>query len=343
MHSPAVVVCLILCAAAPGSPSQGPPQRFRRHFPPVEPIRSELLESGFVIAAGRDLAPPYHIELRDEGLAVNGEVMFPAATGVGPGPWRRPWMRHGDRRGVVMARIEQTLRSGGMLIAFPEVTPRLFPSSQTLDVLTILLSDQPDHEKTARLAATVPEHVPTEQWAELVATFEPSPELPARLDEIDLEVPPDAGTAQGITMSGTSHIYFVTLGGIVLVVVGLGTLLNHRPRRAGTWRTIDPSRCGKGLVLRCTALVFVLGLFDLGCTMMAGSAGGLLELNPLGSQLMASPTWLMAFKVGTLAGSSALLIGLREYRGAQVASWWLCLVCTVLALRWATYNSIFLT
>ena len=55
-----------------------------------------------------------------------------------------------------------------------------------------------------------------------------------------------------------------------------------------------------------------------------------------------SPTMLYAGGVVLVAIAVGVLLALRQYRGAQVASWWLCLVCTILAFRWATYSSMFL-
>jgi len=38
-----------------------------------------------------------------------------------------------------------------------------------------------------------------------------------------------------------------------------------------------------------------------------------------------------------------MLVVLRRYRLTQLASWWACVLYTVIMLRWATYNSLFLT
>jgi hypothetical protein len=128
-----------------------------------------------------------------------------------------------------------------------------------------------------------------------------------------------------------------------LVVTACGTLLNYRPKSRSRWTEVDTTGEGVSIVVRTVALLVVLGIFDLGCTLVAQQAGGFTELNPLGSRLVTNPILLTAFKMTTLLGACAILVALRRYRGAQVAAWWMCLICTVLTFRWLTYNSMFMT
>jgi len=135
--------------------------------------------------------------------------------------------------------------------------------------------------------------------------------------------------------------YGVTIAAMGLAVVALGNLLSYRPENRSRWRDVDTIGDGVPMVVRNVVLLILLGVFDLVLTLAAQQTGGFLELNPLGSQLVESPGLLIAFKIVTLLGASLILVSLRRYRGAQIASWWLCLVCTVLAFRWLTYNSMF--
>jgi hypothetical protein len=67
------------------------------------------------------------------------------------------------------------------------------------------------------------------------------------------------------------------------------------------------------------------------------------ELNPFGSKLIESPSLLALFKITATGMAIGLLFSLRKYRRAQVAAWWACLILTILAFRWLTFNSMMLS
>jgi hypothetical protein len=50
---------------------------------------------------------------------------------------------------------------------------------------------------------------------------------------------------------------------------------------------------------------------------------------------------LSIFKATATLLSCSLLLFLRRHPRAQLASWWLCLVCTLLTFRWLVLNSMF--
>ena len=85
-----------------------------------------------------------------------------------------------------------------------------------------------------------------------------------------------------------------------------------------------------------------LAVLDLVCTTISARTASFWELNPLGAAVLSTPLVLGMFKMGATLMSGAILFALRQYHGAQVASWWLALFCTVLAIRWVTFNSMFL-
>ena len=96
-------------------------------------------------------------------------------------------------------------------------------------------------------------------------------------------------------------------------------------------------------MLYSLAFISVLSAFDLFWTTSHARNGHFQELNPFASAFLtdgASP-WL--FKVGAVAMSVLLLFSLRRFRGAQIASWWMCFVCTLLTFRWLLLDSSFLS
>jgi len=89
-------------------------------------------------------------------------------------------------------------------------------------------------------------------------------------------------------------------------------------------------------------LIAVLNVYDLACTVFASNVGGLWELNPFAGSIINQKSGIVVFKLGMTAGAAILLLVTRRYRVAQVGSWWIGVLYTVLILRWTTFNSMFL-
>ena len=85
--------------------------------------------------------------------------------------------------------------------------------------------------------------------------------------------------------------------------------------------------------------VVALSLLDLVWTLLVSQAGTMRELNPVGGRLIDDPVKLVAFKVAMTGLAAGLIFKLRYYRRAQLASWWACLILTLLIVRWLTFNS----
>lgn len=222
----------------------------------------------------------------------------------------------------------------------------LLDPGQSRQAFECLLSDRSSDEKVRDLAGIGAPWMDARQWARVVETFQPDPGLPSRVAELDERLKaresPSVEYAADAETGREWKTLVATAGGMVLTVAALGALLNCPIRRNRRWRDVDRSPRALRLVVVCSVLLVLLGLFDLACTQMAGGSAGFVELNPLGRSLAHDGTALAAFKIGTLAGAAGLLLALRRYHGAQVAAWWLCLTCTVLAFRWVTFNSMFL-
>jgi hypothetical protein len=261
---------------------------------------------------------------------------------------RQPWWNDGQT-GVVTW-IEQRLNNDAMLIVIDDQRAVWATPDVAIFVLDDLLSDESTEAKVEHLLREGVEWIDPEQWTAIVENFQATPELLERvgpqlerLQRLREEGERAHRRTKAAAIFRSKPVkYGVTVGTMGLAVVALGTLLSYRPTGQTRWRDIDRAGEGVPMVIRNVVLVVLLGGLDLLFTLAAQQAGGLLELNPLGSQLVASPVLLTSFKATSLLGSCFILVILRRYRGAQVASWWLCLVCTVLAFRWLTYNSMFL-
>jgi len=240
------------------------------------------------------------------------------------------------------ARVERQLENQALLIVFNDDRALFVPSGFEVKTLDILLGREPRDEKTQALRKLGFETIESARWHELTGAFQPSTELAARVEKLKASRPVPVRHPVRVAELSKSVRYSITVIGIVLGVVALGSLLSSRPESRAPWREIDTSGDSIPMVVRNVGFVLVLSFFDLGCTLLARGSDGFVEINPLGSGLLEDPVMLAAFKISSLLIGCGILLSLRRYRGAQVASWWLCLVCTILTFRWATYGSLLL-
>jgi uncharacterized protein DUF5658 len=334
-----------------------------------EVIRSEAIDSGYVILDGRYLSPPYLLEKHADDLWVNDQLaaadwfLRQAATrgrggsggrgrhGEGPGfggPRGRRMPPSEPRFGL--RQLESTLNDNGMLIAGEGLRGISLSETNAAMVVDALMSGKSHEEKLRLIREDVPFRVEEVGWLHLIETFEPSDELIGRIGPeiervqqaiLENEANHQAALASAFWDSQPVK-YVITLLAMGLVVAACGTLLNYRPIGRARWSEVDATGDGIAIVVRSVVLLVLLGIFDLGCTLVAQQAGGFTEMNPLGSRLIENPALLTVFKVTSLLLACGILFALRRYRGAQLASWWMCLLCTVLTFRWLTYNSMFM-
>jgi hypothetical protein len=95
------------------------------------------------------------------------------------------------------------------------------------------------------------------------------------------------------------------------------------------------------VVGRSLVLIALLSCIDLVWTLAATGAGAMSELNPLGSRLIGDPAQLVLFKLGVTIAPIAILYVLHRRPVAQIASWWCCLLLTLLTARWVVFQSMF--
>lgn len=334
------------------SPQENLPEEEEAASREPEPIVGEPIEEGFFVFNGRYVPPPYTVRQEGEEVFVN-DHLAPEAWSAGPffgygmrGPGRGRW--GGGRQPSQFAQTQRQFNEGALLFVFEDGPSGYIVPQNAVEVLTILLSDASNEEKTESLSDGRFPRFATDEWEEIVERFESTSELRQRIQQIEDEkarILEEAMAARQRVelLDSSSFKYGITLVAMVLVVVAMGRLLNHRPTRGSRWTDIDQEGDGVAMLKWNVALLFLLNGFDLALTLLAQQAGGFLELNPLGDKLASNPAYLAAFKISVLLISCLILLSLRKYRGAQAASWWLCFVCTILTFRWVTYNSMFLS
>jgi hypothetical protein len=96
------------------------------------------------------------------------------------------------------------------------------------------------------------------------------------------------------------------------------------------------------VVLKSLLIFGLLSVVDLIWTISASATGSMREMNPLGNELIHDPIRLILFKTVAVSVTIGLLYSLHHRPIAQVASWWSCLVLTLLTARWLTFHSMFM-
>ncbi len=327
-------------------------------------VNDQLAISEWFVQAMESPRRPRGPGRRRDGRGLGGDVPEfwkegSAPRGGGPGAWgggpdfhRRRGQRSPDFQDRLGLRhLEHNLKNDGAIIAGEGLRGCTLSKVSAAFVVEILDSGDSHEEKLARLLEEEPHRMDESSWQRIVETFEPSHELMERIGpEIEriAQVLEQNRALQEAAIASTFWNsrpvkYVITLLAMGLVVAACGTLLNYRPQNRARWSEVDAEGEGIPVVVRSVVLLILLGIFDLACTLVAQQAGGFTEMNPLGSELVENPALLTMFKLTTLLMACGILYALRRYHGAQVASWWMCLLCTVLTFRWLTYNSMFMS
>jgi len=341
-------------AAAPGAtPSSDAPAGPERLQDTAEPQNMETwpISSGIVILQGQYVPRPYVLRQEGDVILLNGRPLdLEKLEGgfMGRGGWRPPrddWVgpRSSPRWRSPLARLERHLKENSMLLGFRDGSLGFVTPGREMKILDVLLSDASAAMKVHKLVDVDVYWISSAHWQELVETFQPDPALADLLAKLKAAVPKNVELPSVKSAHDGSKAYAMTVIALVLGVYGMGMLMNHLPKHGVAWRERDATGEHLPMVLRCVILVVLQGSFDLGCTLLARQSPSFWELNPLGSVLMEDPTALTGFKFASLLMGASILLWLRRYRGAQTASWWLCLLSTIVTFRWVTFGSMFLT
>ena len=304
--------------------------------PALEPIE---ISEGFVIFDGAYVPPPYSIQWEWPAVYVNGRAVLVAQQTQRGG---RSFARGRGARILPMRHVEYVanhLRGGGLILCRAEQAPVLVTPGRALTILDILIGEDSKEAKAQNLAAVKGVSMPAEEWAALAETFEVPAELTDRVEYYRAEL----GTLEIEGMPASRTIFAtMTLAGFALAVWALGTLLRCRPPLGCEDAERRESGPSERQVVRLVLVIFVLSIHDLVCTLFVHDLDCLWELNALAAPLLTHDLMVVVFKLSLSVGAAVVFLVARSCRLAQVGSWWMGVVYTILILRWTTCSSVFI-
>ena len=247
----------------------------------------------------------------------------------------------GDRARRIYRNLRQLLEGDGSLVVFEGGSFQAFHGNRSYDLLSVLVREEARNGFENGERQWLPSGIDEAAWSTWISGFECPKELAARAGGMLTRVE-EAEIANDFQISARrtleSSAYPLTIVGMLLVVMAFGHLLSFKPDSEGE---SPETGIAKRAVTRSLALVAALSALDLIWTLLVSRAGDMKELNPLGAVLIDDPFALIAMKTIATLTAVALLFALRQHRVAQQGAWWACLICTLLTVRWLTFNSMF--
>ncbi len=314
------------------------------------------IETGYVFVNGEYLEPPYVLENRDDVLfinSVNTGHALPRPEAAPRHHWGGEGSGWGNRNGGGgSGRVRNPLTSIGESLE-NEVAQFYFDGQRPIEIggqvystdfLALLIDRQAARKAIDDSLPMLPAFADRIAWSDWLMHYDPPAALSDRIQH-ELQVLAESESQNNRQILAEKRLqswaYPLTTMGLVLVVVAFGHLLSARPPVAASSFEIDRSPQAMRLVNWSVVLVLALSGLDLVWTIMVSQTGGMKELNPIGSRLIHDPALLISFKVIATFTAVGIVLAMRQFRRVQLASWWMCLICTVLAVRWLTFNSMF--
>jgi hypothetical protein len=324
------------------------------HNPSPQWERELAQATGFLIVNGKDVPLPCQIVLDGDRLMVNDVVVTSHLGGVQPGSATQEMSQGKSRFSSQHARfvaiglgqaIVQGLAGGHLVVALAD-QPLVILSDSKAQEDTLRALVKPDQTRITRasLAKWLPPGIDASTFSAWMTSFIPSEDFRQRaLARIQLYEQTEAAAQAEVaaTRRLNTFSYPLSILGMVATTLGIGHLLTHRPPVDVKPLEKDASPLALRVLSYSLVLVILFSAIDLTWTILAYQAGEMLELNPLGSRLIDDPLSLLAFKGGATGMGVGLLYSLRRYRKAQLAAWWVCLICTLVTARWLTVSHMF--
>ena len=321
-------------------------------------FESRPTDEGFVFVNGEFLSRPYTFESSGKLTFVNGMLISEELVSVtavrkfddsgedddGYRGWETRRMLQRSQQTYAEFLSQVFSQSRVIVVAFDGRSPVVLPTTPTgNDLLSVLVSET--HRSSPLLSEVLAAAGSSEaavQWSDWIAGFQPGDDFLAAAKPIVDSI--DAAYEEGLARRAAiqrleNYAYPLTIAGMIISVFSIGHLLSNPPNGGRTPDEVEMSPEVMKIVTRSLILVVALSLLDLIWTLLASQAGTMRELNPVGGRLIDNPTTLIFFKVAMTGLAAGLIFKLRYYRRAQLASWWACLILTLLTVRWLTFNS----
>ena len=294
---------------------------------------------GFLFVENRYVSLPYRVGFDENNVFINdipldSVVLKSLVTEQSLQNGR--WLQQGFRR------LYLHLTTGGTLVLYGDAPVLLLANSESSNLLKTLIHNSAlESLANTGLAGDIQLPGESSYWKRFADGFECPQELRIRVGEVlekerAVEERNMAELAARKNLDSSS--YPLTVFGMVLVVIAFGNLLsNEAPLDIQSSESPVMERRVKIFLM----LIAAFSVLDLIWTLLASRANALTELNPIGSQLIHNPIGLLAFKTLVTVGVIGILFVLRGHRVAQRGAWWACLICTLVTVRWLTFNSMF--
>lgn len=326
---------------------------------------SQASEKGFVVANGVFIPPPYIVDVSSDGnLVINGtKYAVSADTVAPPGIERRPrnrgmgrvrfrnsepnelpadqefgrWSREnsgGNSNGGKSQLVKDVLGilfSGGLVIVSDKDHGlNYYSRGETYDFVDALLD--PSDKVSQDLPAAMQSHL---------ASLQNDPVFLGKAEAFRIETN-EIERENILSMKRVRWLdqaaYPISTIGMLLIVVATGQLLSIRPPQGD--ELLESSDESASNTLRFVSMILAFSVLDLIWTLLASHDGSMRELNPIGSKIISNPLWLVLFKLATTGVSATILWRMRHSKRIQLASWWLCLLLTLLTARWLVFQSL---
>lgn len=355
---------VLVLVAGPVSAQDSPPARngspghrqngfgqFSANHPMVQ---KKSIELGYLFVDGDHVEFPYEVESGLGEMRVNGiDVTKCFPIGESSETEGFGWARHrdGESRGprsggsrFAFRQAADTLTEDGVVILKTGEAPIYIVADAADSFLNLLIDDEARQSASAANLSWLPQTADRGKIAQWLESYQTPAALRERIEKqfADRKAARDSNLSQRDAVRRLDQWgYPLSVLGMVLVVAAIGHLLSRRPEPEATGDKINLTPDAIRQTNFSLMLVAAMSGMDLVWTILISQAGAMKELNPLGSRLLSNPGQLILFKMAMTALALCLIFGLRRYRRAQLASWWGCLLFTILTVRWLTFNSLF--